>query len=162
LYYACAKLRLFPFVVSSQEKRCANRDLSLAMPNALAALAFHELVRVDEYNYHRREVAYYYKKLLGESVVVPIRSDVYDVYLRVVYCCRVSRDAVMNRMKQSSIYLGDWYQHVVAPSDVIFSAVDYKIGACPNAELLSGETLNLPNSFDTHIATVDRIVSYLN
>lgn len=161
LYYCCAKLWLFPPVVSLQEKHCNYRDFYFCMPNALAILALRELLVVDNYNTHRRMIAHYYKNLLGDRVVVPSRTDVYDVYLRVVYRCLGDRSKVVKRAKQMSIFLGDWYQHVVAPKDVLLDETGYEWGRCPIAESLADETVNLPNSYCCNKLTVDRIVSLL-
>lgn len=131
------------------------------MPNALAILALRELVCVDDYNTHRRMLAHYYKNLLGDRVVIPSRTDVYDVYLRVVYRCFTERDLMVNRYKQVSIFLGDWYQYVVAPKDVRLDEASYDSGSCPVAESLADETVNLPNTYCCNRLTVDRIVSLL-
>lgn len=112
--------------MSLQEKHCNYRDFYFCMPNALAILALRELLVVDNYNTHRRMIAHYYKNLLGDRVVVPSRTDVYDVYLRVVYRCLGDRSKVVKRAKQMSIFLGDWYQHVVAPKDVLLDETGYE------------------------------------
>ena len=53
-------------------------------------------------------------------------------------------ESVRQYAKSRGILLGNWYQNVIDPKGVDFSAVGYQTGSCPMAEEAAGHVINLP------------------
>ena len=72
LYYLCGRLHLFPTIVTRAEKQCDFHDLSYALPDALASIAYHELQHIDHYNQLRYDHAQAYKTIRPDNVIAPL------------------------------------------------------------------------------------------
>lgn len=126
-------------------------------PNALAYLAYHQLDLLDGFNNHREEISEYYQsqltgvnKVSGERLKLlryPIRSS--------------ERDKIMNRAKSDGVFLGNWYDSVVAPKDTDLPETGYVAGSCPRAEKLTKEIINLPTGREVSLEMAQKIVSFL-
>ena len=46
--------------------------------------------------------------------------------------------------KENSIYLGDWYSHIIDPKNINLERIFYNKGSCKMAENVSRNILNLP------------------
>lgn len=122
-------------------------------PHALADIAYDQIAEVDMINQHRKRIAKLYREGLSdcEGVVLP-PEDEECIYLR--YTIRVQEPArVRKYMKTKGILLGDWYDTVIAPRDIDMRHTGYTKGACPVAETLAAQSLNLPT--DRHITEHD-------
>ena len=64
--------------------------------------------------------------------------------------------------KQRNIILGDWYNTVIAPADIDLYKIGYRDGACPNAELLSKQSVNLPTNHHISNKDAERIIKVIN
>ncbi|MFH1534013.1 MAG: aminotransferase class V-fold PLP-dependent enzyme [Nitrospirota bacterium] len=125
--------------------------------NALAYLAYNQLDLLEDFNKHREEISAYYQsqltgvnKVLGEELKLlryPIRSS--------------ERDKIMNRAKNSGVFLGNWYDCVVAPKDTDLSETGYVAGSCPRAEKLTKEIINLPTGREVSLKMAQNIISFL-
>lgn len=144
LYYLCGRLHLFPIIVTKSEKKCDFHDFSYHLPNALAAIAYHELQHIDTYNHIRYHHAQAYKKALSDKVIAPIAHDgTQPIMLRTVICVSEPKK-IIDAMKKKWIILGDWYQQAIAPKDADALSALYTQESCPQAEKIASQTVNLP------------------
>ncbi|MBI5356091.1 DegT/DnrJ/EryC1/StrS family aminotransferase [Candidatus Collierbacteria bacterium] len=120
-----------------------------ALPNALAALTFNQLVRLDKIIVHRRNIALTYGRILNRKFKLVIIDDIkngsnlrYPIWVG-------NRDELEKKLTRHGFYLMDhWYDAPVSPERVSDSQVKYQPGSCPNTENLSEHIFNLP----THIS----------
>lgn len=117
-------------------------DFPMKMPGPLATLAINQLMKLERYNEHRREIANYYRRnLKGMSLKMP--SDVAGaIWLRFPIQVDDS-NSLHNFAKSKGMLLGNWYKPVVTPVKDL-SLVGYKMGTCPKAEKFSKNVINLP------------------
>lgn len=140
------KLKLISLAVSAKERAGQQPTYFPArLPNALAALASHQLSKLEQYNQHRRVIAKLYSECLEDD------CHPASIYLR--YCIFVrGRQALLHAAKRRGVILGDWYDVAVVPS-----SLDYPAGSCPAAEHLAKHVVNLP----THIAITPAIAQQI-
>ncbi len=122
-------------------------------PNALARIAFLQIAEVDKVNAKRKQIARVYT--LGLRGIDSIRLPPIDeecIYLR--YTIRTN-DAgrIRHTLRRQGVYLGDWYDTVIAPKDIDMSRTGYTPGSCPVAERIAQESVNLPTG--RHITQKD-------
>lgn len=175
LLVALQKLHLLSLAVQPKEKRGLKPlFFPRRLPNALAALAYSQLQRLERFNTHRRKIAQIYSSSLARPVTTPsfvIGVEKYHhlqsqnpseaIFLR--YTVRhPNAHSILKQARKEGLYLGDWYTSPIAPVDTDLSAMRYTPGSCPRAERLSREVLNLP----THIRVTEndakRIIDVLD
>ncbi len=118
------------------------------LPNALCNLARNQLAKLEIFNAHRTMLATLYREeLKNTSYMVPnVAADTAPAWLRFPLRHPKAHD-IIRRMWKRNLLIGDWYTSPIAPADTNASLLKYARGLCPQAELLSATTLNLP----THI-----------
>jgi perosamine synthetase len=120
---------------------------------ALAFLLDNQLKKLDRYTKHRKMTAKKYMQRLSST----FKSPQIDIpYLRYPVFVE-NRKEIFEKAKQHKIELGNWYDTVIAPKNVVYDKVGYKQGMCPNAERLAEKTINLP----THITISSENVEYI-
>ncbi len=162
--YLAKKLRAISRIIYQKEKTglpagrhgCQAAPEPYRLANCLAKMLIDQLAEVDEVNQHRQKITAIYDKLLKiKSPCLPAgrRQGEKDcIYLR--YPFLVNQPKKLHQLaKQRGIILGNWYDSVIAPADIDLAATGYMIGSCPNAELLSSQSINLPT--DRHITEKD-------
>ncbi len=158
LLYFSKKSGLTAKIIEQKEKKGKKVQWFPArFPNALAYLAYNQLDLLDEFNTHRKVISSYYSgqltglnKVSGENLTLlryPVRS--------------VERGKIMNRAKNNGVFLGNWYDSVVAPGDTDLSETGYIEGSCPRAEKLSKEIVNLPTGREVSLEMARKIVSFI-
>lgn len=130
------------------------------LPNALAALAHAQFLRLDAFRQHRTALANHYRESLygTHTVLLPtVPSDRTHAWLRMTI--RVPKPATLHRAaREAGMILGDWYDTVVAPRDTDLHAVQYQPGSCPRAEETARMSMNLPTSPMIGIPEADRVL----
>lgn len=107
------------------------------MPGVLAKLALSQWARLDRFNAHRKKIVSLYDLAFGKN---ENREEILFIYPI------LQRNAKERYQKsaQKNMYLGNWYQTVIAPDGVDFSSILYEKGSCPVAEEAALQSLNLP------------------
>lgn len=142
LHFALKKLSLLIPEISRGEKNGKyNFRLSKSLPNCCAILALENLKRHQTTSKTRLKNVSYYQKKLGT------KNTFTNALVRFPYVTEL-RDKIRYQCAKKNIYLGDWYNQVVAPKELDLRKVGYVNGTCTNAEKLSKYTLNLP----THVS----------
>lgn len=111
-------------------------------PNALAYLLMNQLKKLDAMVRTRKNrAAVYTQELPARFVPVPVREGAsplrYNAYTQ-------TRTQDIERAKKHSVLLGNWYHHIIDPSNVRFDTIGYTPGSCPNAEKAAAGILNFP------------------
>lgn len=109
-------------------------------PDALAKLTLIQLKRFKEVAENRKKITEYYSAnlsvnnnfLKGSLIRFPILTK--------------SRKEILKEAENQNIFLGKWYDQVIAPSDVKLDRIGYNINSCPNAEELSKQIITLPTT----------------
>lgn len=156
------KLKLTPKVLEAEE-RCGKLPANAfqKLPNALALLALKQLDSVDARNSDRIEKAHYYAEKLKEVEQIQLpKIQMGSVFLRYTIQAQ-DADKLMQFAKARGVYLGDWYNTVIAPKDTDLNAIGYKKGTCSEAERLAPHSVNLPNNMRTFKEDQDKVIQII-
>jgi dTDP-4-amino-4,6-dideoxygalactose transaminase len=123
------------------------------MPNCLADIAFHELMRIDEYNQRREENSHLYEKLLNNKAIK-------SWLLRYLYLVSNPKE-LSNYMKSHWVIIGDRYQQVIAPKGTDYTKTLYTDWSCPIAESIASQSINLPNHIQIYTKDIKKIVELI-
>lgn len=158
------KLRLISKALQPEEKKGQKPPSHPArLPNALAHIARNQLRNLNTFNAHRRRLAdFYHKNLSSTDLQLPkIREDKYEnAFLRYTILDSRRREILEHARKQN-IYLGDWYDSVIAPHDCDLTAVGYRLGSCPQAEKKATLSFNLPTHHKISLQKAQKIIDFL-
>ena len=121
------------------------------LPNSLASILLGQLGQLDSLNNHRREIANLYGELLNKEIDRQITTEE-SIHLRYTLFVNETKK-LRSETKKEGIILGDWYDTIIAPRDIDMVATGYKSGDCPQAELYSKKSINLPTN--RHISKTD-------
>ena len=70
-----------------------------------------------------------------------------------------------NKLRQYSatknIFLGDWYNTVIAPKDINLSLFKYKTNSCPKAESATKTIINLPTNPNLSLVDAKKVVNII-
>lgn len=124
----------------TQQERAGEYDpwLERALPDVFACLILKQLKNYEKTYLHRQRIAHLYWQQLAQkiskdnlpSLRYPILIDEADLFLQ--------------KMAKKGYILGDWYRQPVAPLGLNLAKVNYQWGACPRAEQMSQQVINLP------------------
>lgn len=143
---------LIPEITSKEKQAIYEANFNKAYPNALAILLLHQLKKFSQTKKNREEIIAFYQRYLRSIPKEVIKGKStslirYSVLLK-------NRDVVIQKMAKKNIFLGQWYNQVVAPKGLPLKKVGYKIGSCPTAEKLSQEIINLPTNINQQQAQI--------
>lgn len=127
------KLQILVPEISAKEKRVGlDSILDKAYPNALAILLLHQLDKYEQIQRNRALSVAYYSKNRNKSPLIrfPILVG--------------NRKHLLKQAAKKNVYLGKWYDQVVAPKDLDLAKLGYKLGCCPVAEEICRKIINLP------------------
>lgn len=152
-------------VYASEKSGQKKEEILGQMPDALAALALHQLEKLEKLNAHRETIARLYDEglqvLQGADFLLPQRDPhSRPVYLRYVVKTGMARELIA-KARAWNIILDDWYNPSIAPAGVRTESVHYRPESCPNAERLSKLSLNLPTGINTSGKDAERIIEFL-
>lgn len=137
----------------SEKKGIAPPYYPAQFSNVLAHIVLSQIADVNTVNEHRKYIAALYtEQLSGNVSVVLPPQDEECIYLR--YTIRVrGASQIRARLAKKGIFLGDWYDTVIAPKDIDIAQTGYVVGSCPVAERIAEESVNLPTG--RHITQKD-------
>lgn len=105
------------------------------------------IILTKDFTKHRREMADFYQKNLP-GIYGPLR---YSILVD-------NPDGLRRFAAKQNIFLGDWYDQVVAPKGVNLEKVGYKIGSCPKAEEVCQKIVNLPTNPNMGLDEAKKVV----
>ena len=134
-----------------------------ALPNALSLMALNQLSKIEKFNARRAKISQlYFEKLNGSKFVLPEQySDRQGIFLRFPVKHPKAHEIIYEAWHKQNILLGDWYTTPIAPFDTNLKKMHYEQGSCPNAEVLSKMTLNLPTHINISPKDAERIITFL-
>lgn len=143
LLFLFQELGLLSRAVYSYEKNCLRPPLFPAkLPGGLAHLARHQLNKLGKYNNHRKQIAKFYFRELGNTAFSLPSATTGSVWLRFPMRHEKAHE-LFKFAKKKKILLGDWYRDVITPVSNL-SLAGYQRGSCPKAEWFSKTVINLP------------------
>lgn len=160
--YLCKKLGFTARIIEDSEKKAIKPDwYPSQMPNALAHLAYDQLNELQQLNQNRQEIAKFYEQNLPVNFQKPtILPNSSPIYLRYPLQAE-NRNEIHQKAKNAGIFLGDWYDTVIAPKDTDLNAVQYPIGSCPIAEAVCKKAFNLPTHRAIDMQSAQKIIDLL-
>jgi perosamine synthetase len=130
------------------------------MPGALAALARHQLQKLDKFNAHRAMLAQKYADALKNTALILPPHVEGASWLR--YPVRhPDADGLFQYAKARGILLGDWYRSPITPATALL-AVKYEMGSCPTAEEYARTVINLPTAPTISAAQADKVIEVVH
>lgn len=109
-------------------------------PETLALLLLSQLARYEETMKLRRKNVQIYNSTLSSTLETPV-SPLIRYPLRVK-----KRSGLLQFLRKKQIFLGNWYDQVIGPKEINIQKLMYVSGACPVAERLTQEIVNLPTT----------------
>ena len=129
---------------------------------ALAQLLVLQLEKIDAMNARRKYIAdRYVQELSGSKAVLPKASQsTQPSWLRFPVLVK-NQKQVMFMAREKDMLLGDWYDAVLVPKGSNLIEFRYTPGACPSAEQLAQQVINLPtypSLTDTQVSEIIALI----
>ncbi len=141
IHYLYRNSPFFPLEITQKEKNGQlDQSLNYHYPNALAYLLLNQIKKSEKTNRKRLEITHFYQKELS----FPKTND---ILIRFPYLVKNPKKLI-EIMKKNDIYLGRWYEQVVAPKDFLLNITGYQKGFCKTAEKVCQSIVNLPTNID--------------
>ena len=168
---------LIPEITAKEKSGDYDKLFNKAYPNALSMLLLHQLKKFDLVKEQRAKICNYYdrvilrakpegslanarisNKLRDSSSAVHRTQNDSNILIR--YPLLVdNRDEILTKARKQNIFLGVWYDQVVAPKDLDTSRVGYIPGSCPKAEEICQKIINLATNISINEA--ERVLNTL-
>lgn len=133
--------------------------LNKTYPNAFAKLLLTQLNKHEKTENVRKTAVQTYENMLNElSAKFPFNINNHAL-LRFPLLVN-KREEVIKKYKKKHIYLGRWYDQVVAPKSISLDKFMYRVGECPRAEEICEKIINLPTNVKEKEAR--KIIKILN
>ncbi len=153
LHWLLKKTRLGDNALSAREKKgLGPRKFYCGLPEFQAKLVYHQLKKIEKIIAHRKNLAQFYAKELG----LPFDKD--SSYLRFTFGTEKAEE-IRDKAKSKNIFLGDWYDQVVAPKGVDLKRFGYAQGMCPVAEKKAELVINLPTNPNLSLKEAKSIIN---
>lgn len=154
-----AKLKLFPKILTTNEKNGQMSNVVYTLPNACALFALQQWQKRTELEAHRTTLVKWYKTHISQ---IPQAIKIHTYNLQKFPLLVAHRDEILKAIEQQGMYLQDgWSGAVINPPSCNANHVGYIPGSCPNAEYIGAHILSLPTHIHTSIkqaaVTVDAI-----
>lgn len=151
-YFLQIFVLLIPEITANEKGGNFDPSLDKAYPNAFAILLINQLKKFSRTLKQRGRIVDLYNKHYPDN-------NYKEGLLR--YPLSVNnRDQLLEKLANKNIFLGNWYEQVVAPKALDLDRVGYKIGSCPIAEELCKKIINLPTNIP--LSEAKRVVRTLN
>ncbi|MDA8388830.1 MAG: DegT/DnrJ/EryC1/StrS family aminotransferase [Nitrospiraceae bacterium] len=164
---AYRKLSKYGFAIGSStidELSCSMpAQYAKRMTNWQKKMIAQKLSRIADVIEHRKWVASQYQRLLPQAgFTLPELPGRYEsVFLR--YPVRVSdKQGVLESARLNRLEIGDWFVSPVHPNLAGWEKIAYEKGMCPNGEMASAQTINLPTHMRIGAAEIEKTVALLS
>lgn len=127
---------ILPPEITSREKRGEFDQINnKAFPNALAYLLYQQLKKFDRMQKQRAKICEIYNSSFKQTLTAPLIR--YPILMS-------NRNQLLKYFANKNIYLGKWYDQVIAPKELDLKKLFYQSGSCPKAESICEKIVNLP------------------
>jgi len=155
MHWWAKKNKWFDEPLSLQEKKSVPETIVRGLHTNLSLLVLNQWSKLDKFIEKRRRVANKYAISLG------VKYDSQCSYLR--FTIEVDNpDGLRLYAAKKNVFLGDWYDKVVAPKSIELSDFGYMNGSCPRAEQASRRVVNLPTNPNLTEGEIDKIINIIN
>jgi len=136
-------LKILSSEITEKEKQGKyNIYFDRGYPNALASLLIHQLNKFEQKQSLRASISkYYFRKIKRVNFNSNKTCNRFSVLIK-------NRDQVVKKATSKNVFLGLWYNQVVAPKGLNLIKVMYKKGFCPRAEKICQQIINLPTEIN--------------
>jgi len=169
------KTRITLEMISEREKSgIFLKDSIYKMPKNLYPLLLNQLKKLEDFKQQRKKISNIYQDFFNnlekQNIYhnFQINQDSSPIFLRYPVLSE-ERNKIIQDFKFKNIYLGDWYNCVLAPCpnfvkkediNIFLEKFDYNIGSCRVAEKISKFSLNLPTLIkETEALRIIEIIS---
>lgn len=133
------------------------------MPNALAAMACHQMSLLEKFNAHRLAIARIYEENLNPEKAVRIQTTPGSKNIFLWYTILVpDKKKLIAQAAKKDIILGDWFPQAVGPAEVNLEKAGYRRGSCPVAEKVSAHAVNLPTHHNIREEEAWKVAGFVN
>ncbi len=162
--FAAQKTGMIDKAYTKEEKRGELRKgFAKRMPNALAAIACHQMQFIDGFNAHRIEIAGIYGKSLNPEKAAKTAAAAGGKNIFLWYTIMVpDKKGMIARAAKKDIFLGDWFPQAVGPIEADIGKAGYVKGSCPVAEKASAHCVNLPTHHDMDEEDAWKVAGFVN
>jgi len=155
------KIGLMNKVIYKQEKSGVQVPFYPSkMPNILATLLIPQLEDLKDTIDHRKNIAKIYKKSLSPSTEKQ-KDSADHTYLRYTFFTN-NPDGLRSHMKAHGVFLGNWYNTVLAPHDIDWPATGYEQKMCSVAERYAAQSVNLPTNLAISPTQAQRVATMVS
>ncbi len=135
----------------------------LELPSWYCKHILDEFINIEKNLSYRREIAKVYsdnldKRLLMSNVVAGVNNSTclrFPIFIE-------KRQELISFLNKSGVYVSDiWYDAPIAPKKYM-EKTDYKIGECPNSEVVASAILNLPTHRNVSLKDARQISDKIN
>ncbi|MDO8524017.1 MAG: DegT/DnrJ/EryC1/StrS family aminotransferase [bacterium] len=161
------KTHILPRPVSEKEKQGKMpKHFIKKMPNELAVLAKHQLVKLERFNKHRKGIAeFYVQELGGSGFIMPFNRPFEKNnpnFMKFPILVNTNLKVILEKARRANILLGDgWRETPIVPFDTNIKKMSYQWGSCPKAEKIADCLINLPTHINISQEGALRIVNFL-
>ncbi|MGH7245511.1 MAG: aminotransferase class I/II-fold pyridoxal phosphate-dependent enzyme [Candidatus Levyibacteriota bacterium] len=137
------RLHLLSFPVTKEEKNGVLPNIYIQkLPNALSALSYFQIRKVERYNKKREKIVQLYQDVCKKLGIQTVERATGPLLRFPIF---VENPSQMKKFfKKRSIYLGNWYEHIIDPLGVDLTKIYYRRGQCLVAEECARKIVNLP------------------
>lgn len=140
-------LGLFSHEISEKEKSGKfDHRMALVYPNGLATVLLHQLRKYKKVATLRSKNVQKYSETFHKNFS---ENSLIRFPLLVE-----NRTQIVKNLRKQNIFLGKWYDQVIAPKSLNIHKFQYKKGTCPRAEEICEKVINLPTSITPHQADI--------
>ena len=147
--------------ISKKEKNTEyDKMYEKAYPNALSILLLNQLKKYDRMLKIRSKSCEGYQRILaGKTGIKFPKTDLPLIRFPVLV---KNRDEIIAKAAKANIFLGKWYDHVVAPKSINLSKAYYKMTCCIKAEELTRAVVNLPTLIPDEEKSLKKCINFLH
>ncbi|HQF57168.1 MAG TPA: aminotransferase class I/II-fold pyridoxal phosphate-dependent enzyme [Candidatus Magasanikbacteria bacterium] len=162
ILFLAKKFNIINKIIYKEEKfGFPTKFYSSKLANSLAKILFFQIDNLEYFNRHRREIARFYNDNINNKKISKPEWNEDSVWLR--YTILMEEPSVLHlKAKKQGIILGNWYNTPIAPKNIDLSKTGYTPNQCPNAEILSSKSINLPTNHFIKIKDARKIVKIIN
>ncbi len=145
LHFILKTTKLLPFQITSKEKKGEfDNTLNKRYPNALAFLLINQLEKFQRIEKQRKKISEYYLTNLNKKIVNNLLT-INNSLIRFPILSN-NRHQLIKSLAKKNIFLGNWYNQVIAPKGINLDKIMYEKGSCPQAEKIAQKIVNLPTN----------------
>jgi len=156
---------IIPEITNNEKGGEFDQTLNKAYPNALAILLLHQLNKYERMQKNRAQITAFYNKnyklqITNNKSISNFEFRISNYPLLRYPLLVTNRDLILQKAAKNNIFLGKWYDQVVAPKSLNLKKVGYTKGSCLVAEKICQQIINLPTNINRQEA--EKVINILN